>query len=84
MNANVLLEVAVCAAPRLLFSFHTGQYLDWSRKRLFRQSRLILSLALALAPSLAHSAEMKPQFDHEKHQWSELKNQRRTRHVFVA
>jgi len=46
--------------------------------------RLILSLALALAPALAHSGEMKPQFDHEKHQWCELKNRRRARHVFVA
>ena len=39
VNANVLLEVAVCAALRLLFSFHAGQYLDWSRKRLFRELR---------------------------------------------
>jgi hypothetical protein len=57
VNANVLLEVAVCAAPRLLFSFHAGQYLDWSRKRLFRQLRasffclllLLLLLLLILA-----------------------------------
>ena len=28
VNANILLEVAVCVALRLLFSFHTGQYLD--------------------------------------------------------
>ena len=31
-----------------------------------RIARDILSLALALAPALAHSGEMKPQFDHEK------------------
>ena len=45
---------------------------------------LFLSLALALAPALAHSGEMKPQFDHEKHQWSELKSRRRAWHIFVA
>ncbi len=72
VNANVLPEVAVCATLRVLFSF-IRQYLDWLLKRLFRIARLILSLALALAPALAHSDEMKPQFDHEKHQWSSSK-----------
>ena len=53
VNANVLFEMAVCAAPGLLFSFHAGEYLDWSGKRLFRQLcaslfRLLLLLLLLL------------------------------------
>ena len=55
VNANVLLQVAGCAAPRLLFSFHTGQYLDWSRKRLFRQLRAPHSFACACSCACSSS-----------------------------